>query len=873
MKNIVAALCMCLLFVALGSTQQLPNTVVPVHYQLTLTPDLDNAKFAGDETLNVRLEKPASAITLNALEITFDQVTVAQGGSTQTAKVTADPKQETATLSVDKPLQAGTATLHIRYTGLLNEQMRGFYLSKTEKRNYAFTQFENTDARRAYPSFDQPDMKATFQVTLVIDKDDMAISNTKVVSDTPGPGDGKHTVKFDTTPKMSSYLLAMAVGDFECESGQADGIPIRVCGTPDKKGMGQFALQAAEYTLHYYDRYFGIKYPYGKLDFIGAPDFSAGAMENIGCIVARDLILFVDPKSSSYQLQKAVAQAAVAHEMAHQWFGDLVTMKWWDDVWLNEGFATWMSFKPTESWKPEWGLETDKVQSSTAAMQTDSLNNTHPIHQHAETPAEIQELFDAISYNKAAAVLNMVEGYVTPEVFRKGVNAYLSKHAYGNATSADFWNEIAAASKKPVDKIMSSFVTQPGVPQVSASLSCQNGSTKATLTQQRYYFDRSLFNSGSNEMWQIPVCLKSGGAEKCQLLASKTSTIEIAGCKPVDYNAGSRGYYRSGYDADNLAKLASIAEQNLSPAERVMLVNDAWAQVRVDRIKIGDFLAVAENLKNDPTRALWDDFAAMLRAVDQRLVSDSDAQEYHAWVRNTFGPVGEKLGWTPGANDSEEQRALRADLLNIVGETGRDPKIESFSRNLVEKALNGEQVDANLLYPALAIAARNGDVTLYEAIQKHGKEAKSPEVGFRDLTTLGRFEDPALIQRSLEYSLSPDVRSQDVLFILGSLMNNPAAKKPTWEFVRAHWPELEKKLSNYTTGPIVSMADSFCDTASRDQVQQFFTEHHIPSAERTLKQTLETINECVDLRSQQQNNLASWLKQQQSGTTTASSGQ
>jgi aminopeptidase N len=340
MKNV--SLAVLLLLGTLSAAQRLPETALPEHYQLSFAPDFQKNTFGGDETIRVRVLKSTPTITLNSAEITFQTVTIAQAGSPQTAKVATDPKQETATLTVEKPLSAGEASIHIVYSGILNDQMRGLYLSKTENQKYATTQFEATDARRAFPSFDEPDKKATFDVTAIVDQGDTAISNGRIISDTPGPSSGKHTIRFSTSPKMSSYLVALVIGDLECEEGGVDGIPIRVCGTPDKKGMGQFALKVAEFTMHYYNQYFGIKYPYGKLDIVGMPDFSAGAMENVGCIISRDLILFVDPKNSSYFLQKAVAQAAVAHEMAHQWFGDLVTTKWWDDLWLNEGFATWM---------------------------------------------------------------------------------------------------------------------------------------------------------------------------------------------------------------------------------------------------------------------------------------------------------------------------------------------------------------------------------------------------------------------------------------------------------------------------------------------------------------------------------------------------
>ena len=426
--------------VSMALAQRLPAVARPENYKLTFTPDLDKATFAGDEIIAIRVFQPTSEITLNAIDIDFEDVSMTSGGATQKAKVTPDKEKEMVTLSVEKRLAAGSATIHIKYNGILNSEMRGLYLGKDDQgRKYAASQFEATDARRAYPSFDEPDYKATFDITAVAHKGHVAISNSKIISDTPGPGENQHTMRFATTPKMSSYLAALVIGDFEYIEGSADGIPIRVYGTPGKKEMGKFALESAEHVLSYYDKYFGVKYPYGKLDLIGLPDFSAGAMENTGCITFREVILLVDEKQGSIELKKTIA-SVIAHEMAHQWFGDLVTMKWWDDIWLNEGFATWMSSKPVEAWKPEWNFNLDDVSQAGGTMNVDSLANTRPIHQAADTPAQIQELFDGIAYGKAAAVLHMLEAYLGEETFRQGVNAYLKQHEYGNATADDFWD-------------------------------------------------------------------------------------------------------------------------------------------------------------------------------------------------------------------------------------------------------------------------------------------------------------------------------------------------------------------------------------------------------------------------------------------------
>src|SRR5271166_4401988 len=402
--------------------QRLPQTVQPEHYKLTLTPDLKAATFSGAEFIDVSLSEPTDHITLNAVEIVFDSVSVTVGGKEQKAAVSLDKEKQQATFTFAEKLPAGKATLAIHYTGILNNELRGFYLSKTDRRNYAVTQFESTDARRAFPSFDEPAFKATYDISLVVDAGDTAISNSPIATDTPGPAAGKHTLKFLTTPKMSSYLVAFLVGDFQCTSGEQDGVAIRVCATPDKVALTPFGLDVAKYVLHYYNNYFGIPYPLKKLDLVGLPDFEAGAMENFGAITYRETALLIDLKTASVGAKKEVA-LVIAHEMAHQWFGDLVTMQWWDNIWLNEGFATWMENKPVAAMHPEWNIPQDVAEGLNGTLNLDAARTTRPVHADVETPAQIDEAFDVIAYQKGAAVLRMIERYVGAETFRKGVNA------------------------------------------------------------------------------------------------------------------------------------------------------------------------------------------------------------------------------------------------------------------------------------------------------------------------------------------------------------------------------------------------------------------------------------------------------------------
>jgi len=489
---------------------------------------------------------------------------LSERSNVQTATVSLDPTKEQATFTFPQPL-SGHVTLHIRYTGLLNDELRGFYLSRTKARNYAVTQFEPTDARRAFPSFDEPAYKATFDISLTVDKPDTVISNTNQVSDTPA-GSAKHTLTFARTPKMSTYLVAFLVGDFQCTKGEADGVPIRACATPGKVAFTRSALEAAEYILPFYDRYFGIKYPMPKLDMIALPDFEAGAMENFGCITYRETDLLLDPKNAAISDRKRVA-SVVAHEMAHQWFGDMVTMQWWDNLWLNEGFATWMSNKPLERWHPEWNVPEDVAQDLDRTLNLDAGPATRTIRAHAETPSQINELFDGIAYGKAGAVLGMVEHYLGEETFREGVHNYLEAHLYGNATAEDFWNAQTSTSHQSVDKIMQSFIDKPGVPLIL--LDAQQGSA-LRVKQSRFFLSRSgrLLTtevSDRHPEWTLPVCFKSEPPSACTASApsrfanANPTSIAIAGTL-LYANADDKGYYRTRYTPAQLATIIGRAE-------------------------------------------------------------------------------------------------------------------------------------------------------------------------------------------------------------------------------------------------------------------------------------------------------------------------
>jgi aminopeptidase N/puromycin-sensitive aminopeptidase len=841
------------------NAERLPATVRPDHYTLALTPDLKAATFSGAETIEVTLAEPADHITLNSAEIEFQSVTIAAGNTVQTATVTSDKDKEQTTFTVPSQIPAGKAIIAIAYTGILNDKLRGFYLSKTAKRNYAVTQFESTDARRAFPSFDEPAFKATYDVTLVIDQGDTAISNGPIIGDTPGPGAGKHTLKFLTTPKMSTYLVAFLVGDFQCTEGESDGVKIRGCATPDKVALTPYSVEVAKYVLHYYDTYFGIPYPLKKLDLIAIPDFEAGAMENFGAITYRETDMLLDPKTASVGSRKNVA-LVVAHEMAHQWFGDLVTMQWWDNIWLNEGFATWMENKPVAAMHPEWNIDQLVAADEDETLGLDAQPTTRAIRAKADTREEIEEMFDGISYGKASDVLLSVENYLGPEMFRKGVHAYLSAHLYSNATAEDFWGAQTATSHKPVDKIMESLVVQPGEPLLTFG-DPSNGTV--SVSQNRFFLSPSV-KPDPNQKWTIPVCFKaSSDKQDCEVFSPGDSSLKVSSSSLFFANAGGKGYYRSAYPPSVYATLVANAETGLSPTERISLIGDEWAQVRANKATVGDYLNLVAVLKADTSAEVVGSAFDGVDAIHERVAGTADEKAaIAAWLRATVAPEYGKLP-PPSDADSPNTKELRAHLFGILGYYGKDPSVLAQAHEFTEKFLaDPSSVDATLFQTALPIAARNGDAVLFDQLQKVAETSTNPEFQEGALHLLAQFEDPALVRRSLEYATSGKVRSQDALVQLIIGLQIDATRDMTWKYIKSHWDSIRTLLTPELGGGLVSSTGSFCSADARDDVKAFFAEHRVPDSERALKHAVESIDGCIELRRLQEPNLDKWIAAQ-----------
>jgi aminopeptidase N len=829
---------------------RLPKSVVPDHYAITITPDLAAEKFSGQETIDVDVTEPIDTITLHSAGLELTDVVVGSGSKLLNPTVTFDVPNEMASLKFSQTVPPGKASIRISFTGALSGQLRGLYLSKTARRKYAVTQFEPTDARRAFPSFDEPAMKATFDITLVVDNGDTAISNGAIASDTPS-GTGKHDVRFRTTQKMSTYLVAMLAGDFQCVSGGVDDIPIRVCSVPGMEKLGKFAVSAAEASISFYDRYYGIKYPFGKLDLIAIPDFEAGAMENAGAITFRETALLLDDRSASIEAKRGVA-GVIAHEIAHQWFGDLVTMKWWDDIWLNEGFATFMTAKPLIAWHPEWRVDLDQVGNTNGSLGVDSTRSTRPIRQKAETRNEINALFDGIAYGKTAAVLRMEENWVGEEAFRDGIRAYLKKYSYSNAAAEDWWGTMTTATKQPFDAVMKSFVDQTGAPLLHATDSCgPDGKRTVTITQER------MLQRGSApvaQSWTIPICAHDAGAaaaSPCRMISKPADSFMEASCeRPIFLSSNGAGYFVTDYSPSMRAALrANLSE--MPPAELISLHGNEWLLVRSLREDVGDYLALLRAMPRPAERPLLTAMANDIGLMNGRLIDDTNRAAWQAYVREVMRGYA-PLTWEAPAGETSEQRIMRATVLGILGVEGEDPEVIAGARRVAQQYMSDpSSVDAVLADRALPIAAISGDEAFFNQVLEHMKSAPTPEIARRYRDLIPQFRDPKLIDRAVAYIYSDELRSQDLPNMAAELFFNPAAKQAAWTAAQAHWDMLNQKIPT-AIGAITGSTATFCDPATKQQIEAFFATHPAGAGERSLRRALEAIDTCIAFKNAEQ---------------------
>ena len=854
----------------------LPQNVTPRRYRLRLQPDLDSFTFSGDQAVDIEILEPTSSITLNAMDLWIRGASVSVDGTAIAAgTISLDSSNETATLEFGQELSTGPARLDMSFTGVLNDKLLGFYRSEYisqdgQARYLATTQFEATDARRAFPCWDEPARKASFDVTLVFAEGLQAVANTPAVEET-SPGPGLKSVRFAETPVMSTYLLAFIVGDLvSIEADAANGTRMGIWTTPGKEDQAQFALDTSVKLLGYFNDYFGIPYPLPKLDHIAIPDFAAGAMENWGAITYRETALLVDPVNSSAGTRQRVAEV-VAHEMAHMWFGDLVTMEWWDDLWLNESFASWMGTKAVDWLFPDWEMWTQFVNMDTnRALSLDGLKNSHPIEQEVKNPAEVSQLFDAISYSKGASVIRMLEQFLGPETFRQGLNRYLSNNMYANARTQDLWSALEEESGQPVTSIMDSWVKQMGYPVLQVDSERAEEHLELSMSQERFVYDRPLGpgspeDGGSDpEVWQVPVTVNSGGeASAATVMEGRETRLEmpaVGGWFKV--NTGQTGFYRVNYSNDDWQRLVpAVSSLELSATDRLGVQNDAYALSKAGLLPISQFLELAGAYVNETDASVWSDLASNLRDIEQLIAGDPVHPAYQEFARGLFGPAARRAGWGPRPGDGHLDALLRTTVLGQAGsyedrEVLREATVQ-FQRYLSDH----DSVHPDLRGVVCSLAAQAGDRSTYDQLWELEGQASLQEEKIRLLLALTRFQDTGLLNETLERALSSRVRSQDTITVVGGVAANIRGREPAWEFVKSNWAEFDRRYGSGGFGlmRLVSICSSFNTEEKMADVERFFTDHPTPAAERTIRQALERMRLNINWLERNRHDLSAWF--------------
>ena len=838
------------------SPSTLPPGVKPTGYRLVLKPDLEDFTFEGSETVEIDVIEPTTSITLNAIELDIRScvLTTDGGESKSPLSTTLDEKAETATFQFAERIPAGRASLEIDFTGELNDRLRGFYRSRYtdadgSERYLATTQFEATDARRAFPCWDEPAAKATFDVTLVVPSDLQAVSNMPVESETE-TGPGLKTVRFQQTPVMSTYLVAFVVGDITCVERRADGgTLVRIWATRGKEEQCRFALDVSVDLLSYFNDYFGIPYPLPKLDHIAIPDFAAGAMENWGAITYREIALLVDADNSSLAARQRVA-AIISHEIAHMWFGDLVTMAWWDDLWLNESFASWMGDKAVDRLFPEWEIWTQFVSNDTnSGLSLDGLSSSHPIEQPVNNPAQIGELFDAISYSKGAAVLRMLEDFLQEEPFRRGLQSYLGDHQYSNARTEDLWTALGEASGQPVGAIMDTWTKQTGYPALDTQVRRGPHDLEIHLTQTRFKYEDILEGAGEDDStWRVPLAIGTPSASRAAstLMEGRSTTVALE-ARPGDWvkvNPSQTGFYRVKYPPEELERLRKpIRNLDLAAPDRLGIQNDAYALARAGHIPASQFLDIAEAYVNETDATVCADLAANLGAIDMLLRDERSYAGFQALGRRLFKPIGGRMGWESREGEREMDALLRSTALSQLAGYGDEETLREGNRRFSAYVEDRASVAADIRGVVFGVAARTGNRKTYDTVWELYIDSDLPEEKIRLLMSLGRFEQSELLAETLDRSLSDDVRAHDTIGLVHSVATNRFGLEQAWEFLKENWSEFYRRYGEggFALMHLVSFTSAFTTEEKREDVERFFRDHPAPAAERTIQQSLERI--------------------------------
>jgi puromycin-sensitive aminopeptidase len=817
-------------------------TEVDVHVEVD---PASSPAFSGEVTHHLLLAKSRRSLELHADELAVSGAVVEAAGRRLAGRIVRHPERETIEVQVGETIPSGEASLTLSFRGKLRSDLRGLYAAGAGERRYAFTQLEAADARRFFPCFDEPAMKARFRLSVTTATRNTVLSNNPVEKLEP-LGRGRKTVHFRRTPPLSTYLLALAVGELAAsEPVHCGETEIRVWHVPGKEGLVQFGLDAARETLARLEAYFDLPYPYEKLDLVAVPDFEAGAMENAGAVFFRETLLLVDPERATLSEKKRAAEV-ICHELAHMWYGDLVTMAWWDDLWLNEAFATWMAFHVVDAWKPEWKMWNDFQHHRAAALGLDALAETHPIYVKVRTPSEATQNFDLITYEKGASVVRMIERFLGAETFREGVRRYIRAHQEGNAIAADLWNALAEASGQDVEPVVRAWIEQPGFPLLRLRRAERDGRSWLRFEQERFLSNPKAKRPGA--LWPVPWVGRVASGESTrtvrQLLTRKRGEIELPVRAPrfVYGNAEEGGFYRPLHEESELAALAG-AQGALAPIERMGLIGHQWAAARAGFASVKAFLELALSFgkERDPDVlvALRGPLELCARSVGRALGKAAEAEQ-RARVARAFAPAFAEAGWDGRPNDRDDDRLRRAALLALVGEVGESPAVLGEARERCLRYLaDRRSLEPNLADAVVALAARGADESLLEKYLAASQAASTPQEQRRFLLGLGAFTEPEPVERALALSLTDAVGTQDVAILLTRLLGNRAASETAWAFYKKRFAKLRRRMPPMLVTRPIEALPALGTRAYRRDVAAFFGANPIATGGRAVKQTLE----------------------------------
>ena len=848
---------------------RLPADVVgPTRYRvdLTLVPDQDT--FTGAIDIDLKFAKPAAVLWLNAEKLQIKEAALIMDGDKAPVQVITEPHDYVG-FAFGHHVGPGEATLHATFQGEISRKdQQGIFQMKDGGQWYVYSQFEDIWARRAYPCFDEPGYKVPWQVTLHIKKDQVGLSNSPVVSESD-TGDGMKTVKFAETRPLPSYLVAYAVGNLEfVDAGTAGkkNTRIRIVVPHGHSAEAQYAAQTTPTIVNLLESYFGIPYPYDKLDEVAVPRFG-DAMENAGLVTYGSAIIIEKPDQDTLERQREWVSVA-SHELAHQWVGDLVTTAWWDDIWLNEGFASWMANKNVNKYHPEWKMNVSELNGYEGAMDNDALVSARQVRQPIESNDDIANAFDGITYNKGSALLNMFESYMGPEKFQQGIHRYLLKYEWKNATSAEFLAALAGDDSN-LASAFSSFLDQPGVPLVTAQLACHDGAAQVDLAQQRFF---PLGSSGAApQFWKVPVCVRypagAGEARECILLEQQSAELRLTkttGCPGwVEANAGANGYYRVLYQGDLLDDLLKNNAQELSLPEEVALIGDLAALTRNGKMPLGKALALAPAFARSPARQVVTKTMGITAGLQENLVSEDLLTRYRQYLLDLYGGRARDLGWKTKPGESADARLLRPSLQGLVGNGAEDPEAIAEAKRLALAWLDDHKaVDPDMVGVVLSIAARHGDRDLFDRMRAAARKETNENFRGNLIFCLGLFQDPEIVNAALPLALSGEFDVRESFGILFAPSERRQTRDLAYDFVKRNWDLMIAKLPTDTGADAPYVAAGYCDAEHRKDAESFFTGRStkFTGGPRILAQVLEGIDLCIAYKNAQEASVTEFLK-------------